>query len=130
MALRGCGTLLKGSGKDQTLWKLEWTYTDGSGAVSLDTAQSDRHPDIATPVADEDTGIVAITIPKCDRFWVLGKNLEPAGETTGTEYRFHEVTDKNAAAGTCKVRFFNTTFAAADPTSGSRYQLILLLERP
>lgn len=129
MALRGCGTPLKGSGKDQTVWKLEWTF-GASGAVTLDAAQSDQHPDIATPVADENTGIVALTIPKCERFWILSKNLEPAGETTGTEYRFHEVTDKSASAGTCKVRFFNTTFAAADPTSGSRYQLTLLLERP
>jgi hypothetical protein len=129
MAMRNCGTILKGSGKDLTVWKLEWTF-GSSGAVTLDSTQSDEDPSIATPLTDEDTGIVSLRFPKCSRFWVLSKNLEPAGETTGTEYRFHEVTDKSASAGTAKVRFFNTTFAAADPTSGSRYQLILLLERP
>lgn len=132
MALGGCGTPLRASGNGLTLWKLEWTYSDGSGAVSLDTAQSDRHPDIATPVADGGTGITNLTFPKCDRFWIMSKNLEPAGETTGSEYRVHEVTDKSATAGTCTVRFFDLdgTPTAVDPTSGSRYQLILLLERP
>jgi hypothetical protein len=134
MALGGCGTPLRGSGKDQTIWKLEWTYTDGSGAVSLDTAQSDRRPDVATPVADSGSaGITNITFPKCDRFWILSKNLEPATEGTGTNYRIHEVTDKSASAGTCKVRFFDVlgdgTPSPTEPESGSRYQLILLLER-
>lgn len=132
MAMRNCGTPLRGSGKDQTIWKLEWTFTDGSGAVSLDTAQSDRDPDIATPVADGGAGIVNVTFPKCSRFWILSKNLEPATEATGSNYRVHEVTDKSATAGTCKVRAFDLdgTPTAAEFENGSRYQLILLLERP
>lgn len=130
MAMRGCGTLLKGSGKDQTIWKLEWTF-GSSGAVTLDSTQSDEDPSIATPVADGGTGIVNVVFPKCSRFWILSKNLEPDGETTGSEYRVHEVTDKSATAGTCNVRFFDLdgTPTAVDPTSGSRYQLTLLLER-
>lgn len=132
MAMRNCGTILKGSGKDQTVWKLEWTFTDGSGAVAIDSAQSDEDPSIATPIADGGAGIVNITFPKCSRFWVLSKNLEPASETAGANYRVHEVTDKNAAAGTCKVRAFDLdgTPSAVEFESGSRYQLILLLERP
>jgi|ERR1044071_2290450 hypothetical protein len=129
MAKAGCGIQLKGSGKDQTVWKLEWTY-DGSGNPTIDTTQSDRDPDIATPLANGGTGITNITIPKCSRFWILSKNLTPATPGTGTNYRFHEVTDKSAVAGTCKVRFIDTAFAAANPQSGTRYQLTLLLERP
>ena len=133
MAMRGCGTPVRGSGKDQTIWKLEWTF-GASGAVTIDSTQSDEDPDIATPLTDEDTGIVAVAFPKCSRFWVLGKNFTPVDPTTGTEYRIHEVTDKSAAAGTCKVRFFDVlgdaTPAAQDPVSGARYQLLLLLERP
>lgn len=132
MAMRGCGTLLKGSGKDLTVWKLEWTFTDGSGAVLLDATQSDRDPDIATPVADGGAGIINVRFPKCTRFWVLSKNLEPASPATGANYRVHEVTDKVAASGTCNVRLIDLdgTPSAVDPASGSRYQLILLLERP
>lgn len=135
MSLPGVGTPVRGSGKDQSIWKLEWTY-GASGAVTLDADQSDQHPDIpaTTAVVDTNTWITTVTVPKSTRMWLLANGLEPAGETTGTEYRIHEVTNFDAAAGTCVVRFFDVlgdaTPAAEDPTSGSRYRLTLLLERP
>lgn len=137
MPLSECGTPLRGSGKDQTVWKLEWTYTDASGAVSLDTAQSDRHPNVATPVADGGTGITNIAFPRCSRAWVLGKGLEPpsADLADGTDYRHVEITeiDPDAASnGTCNFRMVDIEGSGnlLDPTSGARGRLVLLLERP
>ena len=131
MPLPGIEVPLRASGRGAlNVWKLEWTWTDGSGTVALDTSQSDRDPRVATPVADGGAGIVNVAFPKCDRMWILSKNLTPASATTGTQYRVHEVTDKNVAAGTCKVRFFDLdgTPTAVEMDSGDRYQLTLLLE--
>lgn len=134
MPLSQCGTLLRGSGKDQTVWKLEWTYSDGSGAVSLDTAQSDQHPNVSTPVADGGTGITNIVFPKSRRAWVLGKGLEPpsADLADGTDYRHVEVTELDADAGTLNFRMADIEGSGnlLDPTSGARARLVLLLERP
>lgn len=130
--LSGHGTPVRGSGKDYTLHTLEWTYSDGSGAVNLDEAQSDLHPDIATPVAYSATGITAITFPKSLRAWPHGWNLSAGTPATGANHRDVEITDMNAAAGTCKVRFFDLdgTPTAADPSADSRFTLTLRLERP
>ncbi len=132
MPLSGHGTPARGSGKDFTVHVLEWTYSDGSGAVSLDTAKSDRHPEVPTPVAFSATGITQLTFPKSDRAWVLGCNSSPGTPATGANYRAHEITDVDAAAGTAKVRFFDLdgTPTAADPSSGTRYTVTLRLERP
>lgn len=134
MPLSQCGTILRGSGKDQTVWKLEWTFSDGSGAVSLDTAQSDQHPNVSTPVADGGTGITNIVFPKSRRAWVLGKGLEPpSGDLgDGTDYRHVEVTELDAEAGTANFRMIDIEGSGnlVDPTSGARARLILLLERP
>ena len=134
MPLSSCGTPLRGSGKDLTVWKLEWTYSDGSGAVSLDTAQSDRHPAVPTPVADGGTGITNIVFPKSVRAWVLNTGLEPpTGDLAdGTDYRLTEVTELDADSGICNFRMIDIegTGNLVDPTSGARARLILLLERP
>jgi hypothetical protein len=134
MAMRGCGTLLKGSGKDQTVWKLEWTYTGTSGEVSLDATQSDEEPSIATPVADSGTtGITNIVFPKCTRAWVLHCSLEPiaADVADPTDYRMVNPALIVATSGTMNVCFseIETAGALADPNTGARARLILLLER-
>lgn len=132
MGLPNTGCVLQGTGKDQTVWKLEWTYTDGSGAVSLDTDQSDQDPRVATPVADGGTGITTINFPKCDRAWVLSKGLEPpTGDLAdGTDYRHTEITELVAASGTANFRMVDIEGSGniIDPTSGARARLILLLE--
>lgn len=131
MSLSQCGTPLRGSGSNQTVWKLEWTYSDGSGAVSLDTTQSDQHPAVATPVADGGTGITSITFPKCDRAWVMHCSVAPATEATQANIRHVTPIDVSATAGTMNLFIYAITTdpAETDPESGSRGRLILLLER-
>lgn len=132
MPLSGHGTPVRGSGKDYTLHTLEWTYTDASGAIDLDEAQSDLHPAVPTPVAFSATGITAIVFPKSVRAWPKGWNLAPGTPATGANHRNVAITDVNPTAGTCNVRFFDLdgTPTAADPSSGSRFTLHLRLERP
>jgi hypothetical protein len=135
MSLSQCGTPVRGSGKDLTIWKLEWTYTGTAGEVSFDTAQSDRHPEVPTPVADSGTtGVTNITFPKSLRAWVLHSSLEvvTADLTDPTDYRIGNVRDVSASAGTLKVTWaeFETNGALADPNTGARARLTLLLERP
>jgi hypothetical protein len=133
MGLPNTGCVLQGTGKDQTVWKLEWTYSGTSGQVTLDTAQSDQDPRVATPVADSGTtGLTSITFPKCDRAWVLHCSLEvvTADVSDPTDYRIANVRDLSATAGTCTVSFaeFETNGALTDPNTDSRCRLILLLE--
>lgn len=134
MSVRGIATPVRGSGKDQSLWKLEWTF-GSSGAVTLDTSQSDQHPDIATPVDDGGTGIVSVNFPSCDRVWVLHDGIEPAAADLAdpTDYMEHEIVSLDASAGTCQMRVLQreeggTGLALADPQTGARGRLILLLE--
>ena len=134
MGLPSIGTPVRASGKDASMWYLEWTYTDGSGAPSLDTDQSDDDPRIATPVADGGTGITNVQFPKCDRVKVIGLNFEPpTGDLAdGTDYRLVNVTERDADAGTLNVRFCDVEGSGnlLDPTSGARVCLTLLLEYP
>lgn len=135
MALAGCGSPVRGSGNGLTVWKLEWTYTGTAGEVSLDTAQSDQHPDVTTPVADSGTtGITNIRFPKCDRVWVLHCSLEPiaADVADPTDYRVVNPALIVPASGTMNVAFseIETAGALADPNTGARARLVLLLERP
>ena len=133
MGLPNVGTPLRGSGKDQSVWKLEWTYTGTGGEVLLDDSQSDADPRIATPVADSgNTGRTNVTFPKCDRAWVLHHCLEvvTADLADPTDYRMTNVRLLDADAGTCEVTFseIETAGALADPNTGARCRLILLLE--
>jgi len=128
MARRGCGTLLKGSGKDQTIWKLEWTYTDGSGAVLLDATQSDEDPTIATPVAYGGTGITSIRFPKATRVWVQHCSVEAA--VAGTSEKSARPGSIVATSGTMNVVINTPPSTLADPPSGARGRLVLLLECP
>lgn len=124
----GCDNPLRGAGLEESVWCVEWTYA--SGAPVYDKTQSNQDPNIlaSSVITDTGAGIVTVKIPKSKKIRVIGKNLLPATATTGTQYRFHEVTTAAANSSTVVVRFFDTTFAAADPVDGSRYQLILLLE--
>jgi hypothetical protein len=130
--LAGHGTPCRASGKDCTFHVLEWTYSDASGTVDLDETQSDQDVNIPTPVVKNATAITDVTFPKSTRAWVLGWNLSAGTPATGANARNVEVTDLNANAGTCKVRFFDLdgTPSAVDPSSGTRFTLHLRLERP
>ena len=129
MPLSQCGTPLRGSGKDQTVWKLEWTYSGATGEVTLDTTQSDQHPNVPTPVADgASTGLTNITFPKCNRAWVLHRSIE--APTPGTAEQEAHVADLDADAGTCTFVTLSDALALEEGTEGARARLILLLERP
>src|SRR6185503_1648416 len=122
MGLPDIGTPLRGSGKDQSVWKLEWTYTGTSGEVSLDTSQSDQDARIPTPVADSGTtGLTNIVFPKCDRAWVLHHELEPvtADISDPTDYRMTNVLALDPDTGTCQMAFseIETAGALADPNT-------------
>lgn len=133
MGIRNCGTPVRASGKDRTLWHLEWTY-GSSGAVTLDTAQSDQHPDVTTPVADGGTGITSVTFPSCNRAWVEAMHFEPATADLGdpTDYRALFPVALDAGAGTMSVYLqqIEATMALADPETGARVRLTLCLEHP
>jgi hypothetical protein len=135
MGLPNCGTPLRGTGKDQTVWKLEWTYTGTSGEVLLDDTMSDNDPRIATPVAGSGTtGLTSVSFPKCDRCHVLHCSLEvvTADLSDPTDYRIANVRDIDEDAGTLTVTFseFETNGALTDPNTGARCRLTLLLEYP
>jgi hypothetical protein len=132
MSIPECGTHVRGSGKDLTIWKLEWTYTDASGAVLLDRAQSDKLQQVLTPVADGGVGIVSVQFPKSLRAWMLHGSIEPATEATQANIRHSTPVDINATAGTMKLFTYAITTdpAESDPEIGSRGRLTLLLERP
>lgn len=132
MGLPGAGAMIRATGKGWVDWTLEWTYSDGSGAVSLDTAASDRHPDITTPVADGGTGITNLRFPKCNRVRILECGIEPpTGDLgDGTDYRHCEITERDADAGTANFRMVDIEGSGnlADPTSGARGHCTLRLE--
>lgn len=128
MAVAGVGTPVRGSGKSQDKWKLEWTY-GADNSVTLDAAQSDQDQRIAEPVADSGPGEVLITFPSCDRAWVEHVSLEPA--TPGTGNRQAIVHTMNAPAGTCRIAMCQSSDdAPTDPVTGARGRLTLMLERP
>lgn len=131
MGLSGIYTPVRASGKSAEVWCLEWTYTDGSGAVLLDAEQSDLDQRIATPVADGGTGLTSIVFPKCNRVRVLHVSCEPATEATASNFRHFFVTTVSAAAGTLSISILAANGGAvnSDPESGSRGRLVLLLDR-
>lgn len=127
MNLPGIGTPLRGSGKSQNVWKLEWTASGATGEVTLDTAQSDRDERIASPVVDgASTGLTLVTFPKCDRAWVLHCSVE--APTPGTAEQILKVADLVATAGTLTAVCLSDALALEDCTENSRCRLILLLE--
>jgi hypothetical protein len=127
MGLSNIYTPVRASGKSAEVWCLEWTYTDGSGAVSLDTDQSDLDQRIATPVADGGTGLTNIVFPKCNRVRVLHCSIE--APTSGTSEKVANPADVSASAGTMNVVICTAPSTLADPATSSRGRLVLLLDR-
>jgi hypothetical protein len=124
-----CGTPLRGSGKDLTVWKLEWTYSGATGEVTLDTGQSDESVQVATPVADgASTGITNIVFPKSTRAWVLHCSIE--APTPGTAEQVAHIADMSATGGTANFICLSDALALEEGTENSRARLVLLLERP
>jgi hypothetical protein len=128
MSVSQCGTPLRGSGDNLTVWKLEWTYSGATGEVTLDTTQSDQSLLVATPVADgASTGITNIVFPKCTRAWVLHCSIE--APTPGTAEQVAHVADLSATAGTCNFICLSDALALEEGTESARARLTLLLER-
>jgi hypothetical protein len=128
MAISTCGTPLRGSGDNLTVWKLEWTYSGATGEVTLDTGQSDQSLLVATPVADgASTGITNIVFPKSTRAWVLHCSIE--APTPGTAEQVAHIADMSATAGTANFICLSDALALEEGTQDARARLILLLER-
>ncbi len=70
---------------------------------------------------------MTLKIPKYNKLRVISKNLIPTNLAGSTDLRFYEVTGAVAGTQSAVVRFYSTTFAAADPTDGSRFQLTLAI---
>ena len=128
----------RGTGKNNDVIHIEWTYSGTTGQVTLDEDASDIETlyryGILTPVVDSGTtGLTNITFPTCDRARVLHLSLEPATADISdpTDYRLVVPLAVNAAAGTMQVAFaeIETAGALADPNTGARARLTLVLDR-
>ena len=135
MGIPGHDCDVKSSGQACDKWSIEALYSDGSGAVALDTdtgeggAWTDFDPRIAEAdaVSDGGTGITNVRFPASRRARVAHVSLEPATKQDA-DYRACVVTDIDAVAGTCNVYFLNASNAETDPATGSRLRLVLDLE--
>lgn len=133
MSLPGIGTPCRASGKNSSKWRLEWTYSDTGGTPVLDTAQSDRHPDIATPLADAGTGRTSVRFPKGYRAWVEHLSATPVTIGTAANNVRPIPVSVDADAGTMEVQFVAANGATAPidpPEAGTRVRLTLELEAP
>lgn len=131
--LAGHGTPQRGSAKGEFAWRLEWTYSDTGGTPSLDTGQSDRHPDIATSavVTDAGTGRTAVRFPKCARVWVEGLFFTAATPATAANNVRPIPVSLNPSAGTMEVQFVAANGGSAPidpPEANGRLRLNLRLE--
>jgi hypothetical protein len=126
MSLPGIGTHVKTGKLDGSLWTLEWTYTDGSGAVLFDATKSDSDERVATPVADGGTGLTLLRFPKCRRATVL--QLAVTAAVSGTSEKQVTIGPIDAAAGTLTMVICTAPSTLADPPSGARGRCVLLLE--
>lgn len=124
--------IVRGSGKNQSLWKLEWTYTDTAGAVLLDTTQSDQHQQVTTPVAKTATGRTAVVFPKSTRLWLMNMSVTPVTPGTAANNVRPVLISPNAVAGTLEIQFVASNGGSAPidpPEAGTRMRLMLMLER-
>lgn len=120
--LPNIGTPVKASGRSVNYWTLEWTYTDGSGAVSLDESQSDQDPRVATPVADGgSTGLTLVRLPKGRRYRIVHVSIEEP--TAGTAAQVAKLTDLDPDAGTANFHVYSDALALEEATSGSRARI-------
>ena len=125
------------SGLQCDIWRTEWTYSDGAGTPSLDTANAedqawvDHDPrlDNTTRLTDQGTGITRVKFPKSRRAAVRHLSLEPATPGTASNHRHVTVVGLDASGGTCDVYIVAANGGAlSDPESGSRVRLHLDLE--
>ncbi len=133
MSLPGCGTPRTGSGKNLSRWVLEWTYSDTAGAPVLDTAQSDRHPDIPIPLTDAGTGRTGVRFPKGLRAWVQHLSATAATPATAANNVRPIPVSVDADAGTMEVQFIAANGGTAPidpPEAGTRVRLTLEIEAP
>lgn len=128
MSLPGIGTPVKTSKQDGSLWTMEWTYTDGSGAVLYDASKSDNDERVSTPVADGGTGLTLLRFPKCRRATILQLSVQAA--VAGTTEKQVTPGPLDAAAGTLTAVICTAPSTLADPPSGARGRCVLLLEAP
>ncbi len=124
--LPGIGTPVKASGRSSNLWTLEFTFTNGTGSVSLDTDQSDVDQRVATPVADGGTGLVSVRFPKCRRVRVMHCSIEEP--TPGTAAQHATLCDVSASGGSATFRVVDFAGSLAEGTSGSRGRITLDLD--
>lgn len=124
---------VRASGKDASVWKLEWTYSDTGGTPVLDTAQSDQHPNVPVALTDAGTGRTGVAFPKSKRAWVLAVHVEPVTIATAANNVRAVPKSVSAVAGTLEVQFVAANGGSAPidpPEAGTRVRLTLLLERP
>lgn len=125
--LPGIGQPIKSSGRGAiSLWTLEWTYTDGAGAVLLDATISDQDARVATPVALTSVGLTAIRFPKCRKAKILHMSLQAA--VAGTTEKQVTPGPIDPAAGTFTFVVCTAPSTLAFPASGSRARLTLALD--
>jgi hypothetical protein len=133
MSLPGIGTPCRASGKSSNKWRLEWTYSDTGGVPVLDTAQSDRHPDIPIPLTDAGTGRTGVRFPKGLRAWVEHLSATPVTPGTAANNVRPIPVSIDADAGTMEVQFVAANGATAPidpPEAGTRVRLTLEIEAP
>lgn len=130
MSLPGMKSVYRTAMASADVVHIEWTYTDGSGAVLFDGDNSDKdtlfRKGITTPVVDGGTGLTNISFPPCSKVRVLYEGLEPP--VNGTSEKQVRCGDLNAAAGTGVFVICTAPSTLADPASGSRGRLTLALE--
>lgn len=124
--LPGIGQPIKSSGRGAiSLWTLEWTYTNGAGAVLLDATKSDQDARVATPVATGGTGLTLIRFPKSRNARVYHCSVEEP--VVGVSVQVANVFGLDPVNGAVTFRVA-TGASAAQATSGSRGRLTLALD--
>lgn len=123
-------SVLRSAMRSADIIHLEWTYTNGSGAVSYDAANSDddtlKRKGVTTPVAALGTGTCTVRFPKCRRVRVLNAQLDPA--TPGTAERIARLATLSATAGTA---VFYTAVDASNlqhPATSARAKVTIVCE--
>lgn len=133
MSLPGMNSTYRSAMSNADVVHIEWTYTDGSGAVLYDAANSDAdtlaRKGVTTPVADGTSGITLIRFPPCTKARVMNAFIEPATPGTAANHRGAIPSAIVASAGTLSLRLLAANGGAmSDPESGSRGRITIALE--
>lgn len=130
MSLPGMKSVMRSAMANADVVHIEWTYTDGSGAVLFDGDNSDKdtlfRKGITTPVADGGTGLTTIAFPPCTKVRVLHCELEPpVNGTSEKQVRFGDI---DPVAGTGVFVICTAPSTLADPAINSRGRLTLAID--